>query len=327
MNLNSLALFWQIPLACLSFVLFKVVKLLVGLLYTLYLSVNQKRAGQWQVLSTETLEKFLSLPVLMTKGPRWNTHAIISTLGPFSVKQSITIDVRSANLSANSWFAVIYRFPDYETIASFQSELTQTGDRWQSITVKPGKYSLGLRYYDWNQQVKLPMVKVDDQVFVKPQEISTTVNQFYADLSQKSNGFYWALHYYIFVILKLRKYLPASFIRKEYLPVGAPDTDFFYHYFNKKQKLTIKIETDLLQDYQVYLTLYNRASFPFFSQQILQDHYSIESIEFDGFYLIRMRKKQVKISQKKDQLISKIQDSDLSSQQLSIHRLNEESKQ
>ena len=323
MRLKSLALFWQIPLACLSFLLFKVVKLLVGLLYSLYLSVNQKRAGQWQVLSAETLEKFLSLPVLMTKGPRWNTHAIISTLGPFSVKQSIAIDVESANLSANSWFAVVYYFPGYETITSFQSELTETGDRWQSITVKPGKYSLGLRYYDWNKQVKLPMVKLDDQVFVNPQEISTTVNQFYANLSQKSNGFYFALHYYIFVILKLRKYLPASFIRQEYLPVGAPDTDFFYHYFNQNQKLNIKIEADLLQDYQVYLTLYNRASFPIFSQQIVQDQSSIESINYDGFYLIRMRKMQAKISQKKDQLISKIQDSCLSSQQLSIRRFNE----
>ena len=316
----SLALFWQIPLACLSFLLFKLVKLIVGLLYTVYLSVNQKRACQWQVLSTETLEKFLSLPVLMTKGPRWNTHALISTIGPFSVKQSISLDVESANLSANSWFAVVYRFPDYKTITSFQSELTKTGDRWQSITVKPGKYSLGLRYYDWNTFVKLPIVKLDDHVFVNAQEISTETNQFYKDLSQKSNGFYLALHYYIFVILKLRKYLPESFVRKEYLPVGAPDTDFFYHYFIKNQRLKIKLEAQLLQDYQVYLTLYNRASFPIFSQQIQQDHYSTDLIPIDGFYLIRMREKQVKVPQKKDKLISTIEGSHLSSQQLSICR-------
>ena len=318
MNLNSLALFWQIPLACLSFLWFKAIKFLVGFLYTLYLSVNQKRASQWQVLSAETLEKFLSLPVLMTKGPRWNTHAIISTLGPFSVKQSITIDVESANLSANSWFAVVYRFPDYKTITSFQSEYTKAGDRWQSLTLKPGKYSLGLRYYDWNEPVKLPTIKLDDQVFVNPQAIPTTINQFYANLSQRSNGFYFALHYYIFVILKLRKYLPESFIRREYLPVGAPDTDFFYHYFNKKQKLNIKFEANLLQDYQIYLTLYNRASFPIFSKQIRQNQFSTESIDVDGFYLIRMRKIEANVSEQKDRLVSKIEDHHPSIQQLSI---------
>ena len=78
--MKQLILVWEIPLALLSLLFYKVMKFIIGNLFTIYLAVNKNKASQWRVLSQETLDSALSLPVLMTKGPRWNTHARINCL-------------------------------------------------------------------------------------------------------------------------------------------------------------------------------------------------------------------------------------------------------
>ena len=76
-----------------SFIFNKITKFIVGNLYTAYLAINKKQASTWRVLSAETLKSPLSLPVLMTKAPRWNNHAIIGTLGPFKVEDSLGVNL------------------------------------------------------------------------------------------------------------------------------------------------------------------------------------------------------------------------------------------
>jgi hypothetical protein len=271
-------------------------KFFIGNLYTLYLSIDKKKTSQWRVLSAENLKSPLSLPVLMTKGPRWNTHAIIGTLGPFSVKESIAIDLESANHSARSWIAVIYSFPDYQTIASLESNKLESQEKWVSLKLKPGKYSIGLRYYHWLDQVNLPAVQVDGTEFVNRLPIPSDINDFYYDLIKRKNGFYLALHYYIFTILRLRKWLPESFVRNEYLPVGAPDTEFLYGYLMRGQSLQIEIHSAIATNYDFYLTLYDRSSLPLFWSRIEDEKYTTQPIENNGFYLIRIRPKSNTVS-------------------------------
>jgi hypothetical protein len=288
---NSISLVWEIPLAILSFFFYKAMKFFIGNLYTIYLAINKKNASQWRILSAETLKSPLSLPVLMTKGPRWNTHAIIGTLGPFSVEDKIAIATESANASARSWIAVIYSFPGYETITSLESEKLNPKDRWAILTLKPGKYSIGLRYYNRCDRITLPAVKVGESELVAASPIPANINDFYNDLIQKKNWFYLALHYYIFTILRLRQWLPESFVRNEYLPVGAPDTTFFYGHLWRGQSLQLEIEPLLVKNYNIYLTVYDRTSLPLFSSQPEQEKYLTQPIENNGFYLIRMRPK------------------------------------
>jgi hypothetical protein len=295
-NSNSLSFIWEIPLAFLSFFFYKAIKFLIGNLYTLYLLIDKKKTSQWRVLSAENLKSPLSLPVLMTKGPRWNTHAIIGTLGPFSVKESIAIDLDSANYSARSWIAVIYSFPDYQTITSLESNKLKSQEKWVSLKLKPGKYSIGLRYYHWLDQVNLPAVQVDGTEFVNRLPIPSDINDFYYDLIKRKNGFYLALHYYIFTILRLRKWLPESFVRNEYLPVGAPDTEFLYGYLMRGQSLQIEIHSVIATNYDFYLTLYDRSSLPLFWSRIEDEKYTTQPIENNGFYLIRIRPKSNTVS-------------------------------
>jgi hypothetical protein len=297
--MKRIALTWEISLALLSFVFYKVMKLIIGNLYILYLAVRQhplrgiarEKASQWRVLSQQALKSPLSLPVLMTKGPRWNTHAIIGTLGPFQVQKSISLDIESANNSAGSWIAVVYSFPDYQTITSIESDKVNPENKWQLLELKPGRYTLGLRYYNWCDRVNLPAIKVDDREFVDSVNVPTNVNNFYASLIDKKNWFYLSLHYYIFTILKFRKWLPESFVRKEYLPVGAPDTCFFYDYLERGQSLEVETSLSILNSHDLYFTLYDRSSLPLTWCQLKQEILTFQSTKSNGYYLFRVRPK------------------------------------
>ena len=220
------SIFWlfEIPLALLSFIFYKIMKFLIGIVFTIYLAVNKEKASQWRFFSQKMIAAPLILPVLMTKGPRWNTHAVIGTLGPFLVEKEFALDLESANNSAGSWIAVVYSFPGYKTITSLESNKIKTQGKWYSVSLKPGKYTLAIRYYNRAEKLQLPAIKVDGKNFVDSQLMPSDVNSFYRDLINSKNWFYSSLHYYIFTILKLRNTLPESFIRGEYLLVGAPDT-------------------------------------------------------------------------------------------------------
>lgn len=288
---NKLSLFWEITLAFFSFLFYKTMKFIIGNLYTIYLVFNKKQAYRWRILSAESLKNPLSLPVLMTKGPRWNTHAIIGTLGPISLKESLAIDLETIQQSSQSWVCAIYSFPNYETVASIDSHSLEANNKWQSIELKPGKYLLGLRYYNRLDKIIFPVVKIDGREEIGTQETTADVNKFYDTLIQRKNWFYLLLHYYIFTILRLRKWLPESFVRNEYLPVGAPDTDFFYNYINKKQSLEIEIQSHVLSLYDIYLTVYDRASLPVISSSIKEEKYKSVLVANNGYYLLRLRHK------------------------------------
>lgn len=137
----------ELPLAIFSFGFYKVNKFLIGNLYTLYLALNKKNAKEWRIIGEKSLQKFLSLPVLMTKAPRWNTHAIIGTLGPLSVEKELTINLETIRQSTEAWVGCIYDFPGYRTVLNF-TQLTDDPNQTElKIFLPKGKYTVGLRYY------------------------------------------------------------------------------------------------------------------------------------------------------------------------------------
>ena len=287
------SIFWllEISLAILSFIFYKIMKFLIGIVFTVYLAVNKEKASQWRFFSQKMITAPLILPVLMTKGPRWNTHAVIGTLGPFLVKKEFALDVESANSSAGSWIAVVYSFPSYKTITSLDSNKINSQGKWYPVTLKPGKYTLAIRYYNRVEKLQLPEIKVDGESFVDSQIMPSDVNSFYHELIKSKNWFYSSLHYYIFTILKLRNTLPESFIRGEYLPVGAPDTFFAYNYLCKQQKLQLNIDQEIVDSCNIYFTLYDRSSLPLSWEQIDIDKYNLAAPQGDSYYLLRIRPK------------------------------------
>lgn len=279
----------EIPLAVLSFLFYKGMKFLIGNLYTLYLIKDREKASRWRILSGENLRSPVSVPVLMTKGPRWNTHAIIGTLGPFAVRESIAVHLPTLKNSAKSWILVIYSFPGYETITNLDSNQIDSVEEWIEIPLKTGKYSIGLRYYDRTPPIGFPEVKIDGIPLASAVTVPENTNDFYRDLIGRKNGFYLALHYYIYTLLKYREFLGEDFVRREYLPVGAPDTEFVYDRLDKGQVLELEIDPSILEDYYVFLTLYDRSSLPVAFGQVTEVEYCSERMENNGYYLIRLR--------------------------------------
>jgi hypothetical protein len=83
----------ELPLALASFLFYRSTRFVMRRLTVLNSRLNRRRAHEWNLLSAETLQLPLALPAIMTAGPRWNPHAIIAGAGPFSVKQSVSVDI------------------------------------------------------------------------------------------------------------------------------------------------------------------------------------------------------------------------------------------
>lgn len=300
---SGLDLVWEIPLSVLSWLFFKINKGAIGWLYQRYLSRNLKRAVTWRVLSAETLSIPIILPVLMTKGPRWNTHGVIGTLGPFAIESTLEVNLDEAARSAQSWTVVVYSYPEYKTVTRL-SWLKSMEEQNQGVLSLPkGYYSVGIRYYGLSSQAAMPTVTFDKGKPLAGVVVSKEINQFYETLGDRTNFYYLSLHYYIYTILRLRDRLSDTWVRSEYLPVGDPDTVFRYDCFRKEDKLHVEVEPQVFQNYWIYLSVYNRASLPIFSDEIVDKDYKTGEFEQSGYYLFRIRPKSAAASPLKEREI------------------------
>jgi len=301
--------FWEVPIGLISWVIFRISRSIVSFLYKRHISQDQQRGSSWQLLSRQTFERPMSLLVLMTRGPRWNTHATIGTLGPITIRKKLSIDTAEARKSAASWTVAVYCFPSFKTISYIESLDPDSGEQWTTIDLPPGDYILGIRYYGLSQSARMPSVRADNALFAIPLAVKNDTNDVYKNLAQQTTLFYRLIHYYIHPMLRLRNILPQSFVEGEYLPVGDPCTLFWYDWFPRGCCLKVEAPYTLVDKFDIYLTTYNRASLPIHSCKISGDHksttlngqtdinghqsslaqYTTPMSSCPGFYLIRLR--------------------------------------
>lgn len=287
-------LLWEIPLGLFSWVFFHLNKALIARLYARHLDRQGDLSMVWRLLSEDTLGQPLSLPVLLTKGPRWNTHAAIGTLGPLRVERSLAVDTAEANRSAEAWSIVVYRYPDFATwheMGSLDSPPDGPAGEWRVVGLPRGQYCLGVRYYALKEPAAMPAVRIDgassDSVASAP--VPPGVNGVYNSLASRTNPYYRALHHYVHPLLRLRRWLPDGLVRREYLPVGDPLTDFRYDWFPAGMGLRIEASPRLLHDFRLFLTVYNRSSLPVHSAQLNSGVTITPVFPHAGFYLLRLR--------------------------------------
>jgi hypothetical protein len=159
------------------------------------------------------------------------------------------------------------------------------------LKLPPGKYGLGLRYYQWNDNAKLPAIRVDGADIATAAPVPEDVNGFYRDLRKRSNLYYLALHYYVFVLLRYRRWFPESFVQQEFLPMGNPETEFYFEALRKGERLQLRVAPEALERWDVLLTLYDRGSFPTHWEQVTQPQYEIVAHEGDRMCLIRVHRR------------------------------------
>lgn len=290
-------LLWEIPLALLSWGFFHLNKAVIARVYQGYLDRQVERSRCWQILSAESLRRPVSLPVLLTKGPRWNTHATIGTLGPLAVRQQLAVDTAEASRSAEAWSVVVYRYPDFATFRELGSLDTPVGEGPTVLALPEGRYVLGVRYYGLSTSPRLPAVWLDGAqqgsedpgVVVASEPLPSDANRVYDTLAERTNPYYRALHHYVHTMLRLRAWLPPARVRQEFLPVGDPLTEFRYGWFAAGCRLEVVCAERLLRDYRVLLSVYNRASLPVHSCTVEASVTTTPLLDQAGFYLFRLR--------------------------------------
>jgi hypothetical protein len=256
-----------------------------------HLARHADQATRWRVLSAASLIRPMTLPVVMTSAPRWNTHAIVANVGPLRVTRSLAIHRSVADTSAASWTIVAYAYPGHRTVARLGSADGRGDDAWQDLPLDPGRYSLILRYYHWRDDVRMPAVKIDGEEIVGEIAVPTDVNAFYADLWKRRRLLYRLLHSYVFTLVRLRKWLPASFVRGELLPVGNPDTEFYYDVVWPGARCRVSADPEVLLRHDVFYTLYGRDSFPLAWEHITEAEHTTAAAREKGVVLLRVQGK------------------------------------
>jgi hypothetical protein len=279
----------ETPFSLASFIFYRGMRFVMRRLIVFNSRFNRRRAHQWHVLSAESLSMTLALPAVMTSGPRWNPHAIIAGAGPFSVKHSVSVDVEPIPASAKSWTLVFYTFPHQRTAAHVGALQAPFFERWHSVTLPPGKYSIALRYYHWSETITLPEIRADGELVIPSRSISAGNNDFYRDLQKRRSRFYLWLHYYVYGLLRGTAPIPGVSTEREFLPMGNPETEFRYGALERGEAIRFHLTPAFLATHDIYFTLYTRDSFPARWYQIQESGHLTEPAREDGFYLVRIQ--------------------------------------
>lgn len=285
------ATIWEIPLALLSFLFYRGIRFCFQRIFHLSSLLDRAQSCRWRVFCAQEARSLLNMLAVMTSGPRLNTHAILATVGPLQVERAIRLHVAAAARSARSWTIVVYAMPGYQTVATIGSLSMPDQEPWQSVALQPGCYRLVLRYYQWSEPFELPMIEVDGVQVVPARVVPENINDFYHDLRNRNSFLYLCMHYYVGTLLRYRRWLPRSFVEREYLPVGNPETNFYYGFLNAGEALSFDLDARLLQTHDIYFTYYNRASLPVVWYPLQEIHHTTVPSRNDGTYLLRIHRK------------------------------------
>ena len=125
-----------------------------------------------------------------------------------------------------------------------------------------------LRYYEWSATPQLPEFPIDNKQRIPERTVSPDENNYLNSLRNKEGILYGCLHYYVLEMLGLRQHLPASFVRREYLPVGNPETIFDDGDLPRGQCIAIASSRGIPEGQRLYLTIYNRSIFSVFWSEV-----------------------------------------------------------
>jgi hypothetical protein len=249
---------------------------------------DPKSFSFWQVNSRECLQTPLQLLRVMMVGPRWNTAAVCGSAGPFRVERKLRLQIAPTSRSAAFWSMMIFR-PSNLARAQYVSSLSVPPDQEQlELELAPGDYFINMRCYRCADPVVFPRIEIDGGGVIDPVRVSPDVNEFHAQLPRFGTTFYRALNYHVWALVKWHKQLPERWVRKQLLPVGDPGTRFEFGLLAAGESLAFTIEPGVLEDYGVYLTAYDRASFPVQWYEASQSHFTGPPCPVDCIYLVRV---------------------------------------
>jgi hypothetical protein len=156
--------------------------------------------------------------------------------------------------------------------------------------VQPGEFTLSLRYYQLlGPKPAAPAIEIDGVPYCGAHALSASDNDFYRTLAQDHNNrFYRAIQYYIVVLLRFERWLSAEFVKRELLPVGNPATRFAYGAHRAGQRIRVHLAPEVFERAHVYLTVYERGSFPVAWFDLNAPHLVTGVQASAGFHVLRV---------------------------------------
>jgi hypothetical protein len=285
---------WEVPLGLLSYLFSRAVKWALTFVSRYYNPASRSEQPEWKVVSADFLKGPIKLLWTMSRA-RWNLHSLIAIAGPFTVQQSLSLDLNSLNRSAKSWTAVVYTLQGYKTITSVSSLSLPTDRDWQTIELPPGRYLVGVRHYQWSDPIQLPAIQADSQPALAAQLLTAPANfnQFYRDLVQRRGWLYSWLNFYVYPLLRYRRWLPPAFVKQTFLPVPNPETQFYYGALNRGEAVKLEVTPDLLSTHSLFFSLYTRDCFPLNWYTVTEVTHAAQTMPEKGAYILRVHPKAV----------------------------------
>ena len=253
--------------------------------------ISRLSNDSWKLL----VEKFKvpgSLIYVMLNAPRWNTHALVATLGPFKVEEVI----RFSNLSdvtknCQSWTVVVYEQPSNRTVAFFSSFEIQSDEH--TLNLPSGKYAIGMRCYEGEYPLSLPVVMIDKSQKQIRRIISSKPEYYPSRIFGKKSKFFETLQLYSHLALSGRVKKNEEFVKNEYLPVGNPETEFTFGTIMHNETKCLDFSDIDFDKYLLYVTRYNSSSFPIESKRLTGKKIELKAQQELQSYLIRKVRKTI----------------------------------
>lgn len=245
----------------------------------------------WRLFSEQCEDPGL-LPTLSILGPRWNCHAMIASFGPVEVRERVTCRVGELQKQSESWTIVAY--DKRMATAAFSGSWTAGGAVAEhgeaTFELAPGRYMFSLRCYAEHDRLILPDVVIDGRAMQCGRVLEGEMSRYACALERirGQNGFFYrALHYYVFHQLAYAPEARPEWLRRHFLPVGNPETEWHYGHLKPGERLRLELGQHDAERVITFVCFYNWASFPVFWLRVRDQEWVSPTFETRLGYAIR----------------------------------------
>jgi hypothetical protein len=286
----------EAPLALLSYMTYETFKCLLRPLVEMHTSAH--RENTWTDRLHASFADNAPRPrsaalAAISWGPRWNTHTNVHFLRVEMPASGVaTFEVENVRLAGFSWQIIAY---DSRQGVVGRLAMAVQGPDWLTLTVRSDETArLSIRPYVFGERMSavLPRVRLDGEDVAGSVEFSRDRLAFNYTLHKHEQPICWPLQWHVYPLLCCRDWLPPELVRRIYLPVGNPETQWLYGLVHEGFALHFDVAEHVLTDHLVYCTVYDRASFPTLPcGSVEKPVQTLEVCGEDGFWATRVVRK------------------------------------
>lgn len=274
----------EAPLGVISFALNRVAQAQVR--KTMSRPTANGKPLAWRVMD----ETFLAPPSVMTAysllAPRWNVHAAIAVSPILRIKGQLSIDAAAANAASPRWTLVVY--DKQGTVGVLGTTNTEPDASRAAIDLPPGLYRLVIRLYEPTPEAVVPEVCINGEPTLAELLLPEDPTRVYQNLRARGRRRHKALQRYVYPMVRLRRFLGEERVKREYLPVGNPETHFRFGVIERGQRLTLRPPDQLPDDCGLYLCLYDQSSLPMWFASVPRAGVQTPPAADHGTWLVRI---------------------------------------